>query len=90
MPVGCIHHFIVVKRSAVMNALEKAAHQGDQDRQKFARLMLSHLHSDGYAHAFRTYHHEQAMLRILSRTANLQTASQARRPRVARPVHVGL
>ena len=42
------------------------------------------------ADAFRTYHHDQAMLRILSRTANLQTASQARRPRVARPVHVGL
>ncbi|MGC9225440.1 MAG: DCL family protein [Terracidiphilus sp.] len=40
------------------------------------------------ADAFRTYHHDQAMLRILSRTANLQTASQARRPRVARPVHV--
>ena len=42
------------------------------------------------ADTFRTYHHDQAMLRILSRTANLQTASQARRPRVARPVHVGL
>jgi hypothetical protein len=40
------------------------------------------------ADAFRTYHHDQAMLRILSRTANLQTASQARRPRVARPVRV--
>ncbi len=30
----------------------------------------------------------RAILRILSRTANLQTASQARRPRVARPVRV--
>ena len=40
------------------------------------------------ADAFRTYHHDQAMLRILSRIANLQTASQARRPRVARPVRV--
>lgn len=41
------------------------------------------------AGAFRTYDHDQAMLRILSRAANLQTASQARRPRVARPVRVG-
>jgi hypothetical protein len=40
------------------------------------------------ADAFRAYHHDQAILRILSRTANLQTASQARRPRVARPVRV--
>lgn len=40
------------------------------------------------ADAFRTYHHDQAILRFLSRTANLHTASQARRPRVARPVHV--
>ena len=38
--------------------------------------------------AFRAYHHDQAILRILSATANLQTASQARRPRVARPVRV--
>ena len=40
------------------------------------------------ADAFRAYHHDQAILRILSRTANLQTASQARRPRVVRPVRV--
>ena len=40
------------------------------------------------ADAFRTYHHDQAMLRILSRTANLQTANQARRPKVARPVSI--
>lgn len=40
------------------------------------------------ADAFRAYHHDQAILRILSATANLQTASQARRPRVARPVRV--
>lgn len=40
------------------------------------------------ADGFRAYHHDQAILRILSRTANLQTASQARRPRVARPVRV--
>ena len=38
------------------------------------------------ADAFRDYHHSQAMLRILSKSANLQTASQARRPKVARPV----
>jgi hypothetical protein len=40
------------------------------------------------ADAFRAYHHDQAILRILSRRANLQIASQARRPRVARPVRV--
>ena len=40
------------------------------------------------ADAFRAFHHDQAILRILSRSANLQTASQARRPRVARPVRV--
>jgi hypothetical protein len=43
---------------------------------------------DSVAEAFRAYHHDQAILRILSATANLQTASQARRPRVARPVRV--
>ena len=41
------------------------------------------------ANTFRGYHHDQAILRILSQKANLQTASQARRPRVARPVRVG-
>ena len=40
------------------------------------------------ADAFRSYHHDQALLRILSRTANLQIASQARKPKVSRPVHV--
>jgi len=34
--------------------------------------------------AFRAYHHDQAILLILSWTANPQTCSQARRPRVAR------
>ncbi len=34
--------------------------------------------------AFRSYHNSQVILRILSKTANLQTASQARRPNVAR------
>ena len=38
--------------------------------------------------AFRAFHHDQAVLRILSREANLQTASSARRPRVARPVRL--
>jgi hypothetical protein len=38
--------------------------------------------------AFRDYHHNQAMLRILSKSANLQTASQARRPKIARPVRL--
>lgn len=40
------------------------------------------------ADAFRDYHHNQAMLRILSKSANLQTASQARRPKIARPVRL--
>jgi hypothetical protein len=40
------------------------------------------------AQAFRTYHHDQAVLRILSRQANLQTASRARKPKVMRPVKV--
>jgi len=40
------------------------------------------------ADAFRDYHHNQAMLRILSKKANLQTASQARRPKIARPVRL--
>ena len=38
--------------------------------------------------AFRAFHHDQAVLRILSREANLQTASSARRPKVARPVRL--
>jgi hypothetical protein len=37
---------------------------------------------------FRDYHHSQAMLRILSKSANLQTASQSRRPKIARPVRL--
>lgn len=40
------------------------------------------------ADAFRAFHHDQAVLRILSREANLQTASSARRPKVARPVRL--
>ena len=40
------------------------------------------------ADAFRDFHHSQAILRILSKTANLQTAAQARRPKVARPVRL--
>jgi len=42
------------------------------------------------ADAFRDYHHTQAVLRILSKEANLQTASSARKPKVARPVRVAL
>jgi hypothetical protein len=40
------------------------------------------------ADAFRNYHHNQAMLRILSKSANLQTASQARRPKIALPIRL--
>jgi hypothetical protein len=40
------------------------------------------------ADAFREYHHSQAVLRILSKEANLQTASAARKPKVVRPVRV--
>lgn len=40
------------------------------------------------ADAFRVFHREQAVLRILSREANLSNASSARRPKVARPVHL--
>lgn len=43
---------------------------------------------DATADAFRSYHHDQAVLRILSRTANLQTASKARKPKIARPVNI--
>jgi hypothetical protein len=46
--------------------------------------MTANFVDSAVADAFRTYQHDQAMLRILSRTANLQTANQARRPRVAR------
>lgn len=38
--------------------------------------------------AFQSFHHDQAVLRILSREANLQTAGSARRPKVARPVRL--
>jgi hypothetical protein len=48
MPVGCAHHFIVVKRSAVTKALEKALAESDQERIRFAQLMLSCRHSDQY------------------------------------------
>jgi hypothetical protein len=40
------------------------------------------------ADAFRSFHHSQALLRILSKEANLQTASAARKPKVSRPVKV--
>lgn len=48
MPVGCVHQFIVVQRSAVMRALENAVNENDQERIKVARLMLSCLHSDEF------------------------------------------
>lgn len=40
------------------------------------------------ADAFRAFHHDQAVMRILSREANLKTANSARRPKVARPVRL--
>lgn len=40
------------------------------------------------ADAFRDYHHSQATLRILSKSANLKTASKARRPKIARPIRL--
>ena len=40
------------------------------------------------ADAFRTFHHDQVILRIVSREANLKNASSARRPKVARPVRL--
>ncbi len=43
---------------------------------------------DEVAEAFRAFHHDQAILRILSGDANLQTAHSARKPKVARPVRV--
>ncbi len=48
MPVGCVHQFIVVNRSAVLKALDKAIAENDHERQKVARLMLARLHSDDY------------------------------------------
>ena len=46
MPVGCIHFFIVIKRTAVSRVLDEAVTENDQDRIKFSRLMLSMVHSD--------------------------------------------
>ena len=43
---------------------------------------------DAVSDAFRNYHHNQAKLRILSKSANLETASQARRPSIRRPVKI--
>lgn len=43
---------------------------------------------EGISNAFRDYHHSQAILRILSKKANLQTASNARRPKVLRPIRI--
>ncbi|MYN12782.1 DUF3223 domain-containing protein [Pusillimonas sp. TS35] len=40
------------------------------------------------ANAFQAFHHDQALLRVLSRTANLQTASAARKPKISRPVRL--
>ena len=48
MPVGCNHHFIVVKRSSLLRVLEKAVDESDHERTKFARLLLSSVHSDQY------------------------------------------
>lgn len=53
------------------------------DRQTTATLL-----DRTVADAFRTFHHDQAILRVLSREANLRTASAARKPRVARPVRL--
>lgn len=46
MAVGCVHFFIVVKRSAAIRVLDKVTKENDQERIKFARLMLSMVHSD--------------------------------------------
>ena len=48
MPIGCIHQFIVVKRSSLIDALDEAVEQGSQEKQQFARLMLSSIHSDDF------------------------------------------
>jgi hypothetical protein len=48
MAVGCVHFFIVVKRTAATRVLDKAVTENDQERIKFARLMLSMVHSDQY------------------------------------------
>lgn len=53
------------------------------DRQTTAKFV-----DKAVAEAFRAFHHDQAVLRILSREANLKTASSARRPKVARPVRL--
>lgn len=53
------------------------------DRQTSSKFI-----DDPISDAFRSFHHDQAELRILSRTANLQAASKARKPKIARPVHV--
>ena len=50
--------------------------------------MTSTFSDKAVAEAFRDYHHSQAILRILFKTANLQTAAQARRPKIARPVRL--
>lgn len=67
--------------------------KGHPGRRRFGtsqRQMTATFIDSAMADAFRNYHLDQAMLRILSRTAYHQSASQARRPRVARLVRVGL
>jgi len=48
MPIGCSHQFVVVKRSALLRALDCAVYAGDAEKQAYARIMLSRLHSDRY------------------------------------------
>jgi len=48
MPVGCMHQFIVVQRTAVQRALEKADKENDRNRQQFAQALLASPHSDDH------------------------------------------
>lgn len=48
MPVGCVYQYVVVKRSALLKALDEAVRNSDSEKQAYARLTLSRVHSDRY------------------------------------------
>lgn len=48
MPLGCIHSFIVIKRSAILLALQKTEANCDQQRVAYASSLLTSQHADTF------------------------------------------
>ena len=48
MPLGCIHNFIVIKRTALLRALQEAETNSDEQRVAYATSLLTSQHADRF------------------------------------------